>query len=148
MSFDDLVSLLPKFRENFPNVEHFEFTETNVRNMSQINALALVQGEPSFLFLFNLTFHCYYVHNNNKIILTHSLNIIVIFFIEHKYYFRATRKVLINSKIFVGITSLMINREGNPIYSKPWRQYAIYRLEHWGLLYINNKGKITIFLNE
>ena len=33
----------------------------------------------------------------------------------------------------------MINREGNPIYSKPWRQYAIYRLEHWGLLYINNK---------
>ncbi|XP_023334085.1 uncharacterized protein LOC111705689 [Eurytemora carolleeae] len=81
VSFDDLVSLLPKFRENFPNVEHFEFTETNVRNMSQINALALVQG----------------------------------------------------------ITSLMINREGNPIYSKPWRQYAIYRLEHWGLLYINNK---------
>ena len=42
----------------------------------------------------------------------------------------------------------MINREGNPIYSKPWRQYAIYRLEHWGLLYINNKGKITTFLTK
>ena len=42
----------------------------------------------------------------------------------------------------------MINREGNPIYSKPWRQYAIYRLEHWGLLYINNKGKIATFLTK
>ncbi len=51
VSFDDLVSLLPKFRENFPNVEHFEFTETNVRNMSQINALALVQGKPH-IFIF------------------------------------------------------------------------------------------------
>ena len=35
----------------------------------------------------------------------------------------------------LGITSLTINPEGNPISGKPWRQYAIYRLEHWGLLY-------------
>jgi hypothetical protein len=39
-----------------------------------------------------------------------------------------------------GITSLTINEEGNPIYRKAWRQYAIYRLEHWGLLYINNRS--------
>jgi hypothetical protein len=39
-----------------------------------------------------------------------------------------------------GITSLSIKEEGNPIYQKPWRQYAIYRLEHWGLLYINNRS--------
>jgi hypothetical protein len=40
-----------------------------------------------------------------------------------------------------GITSLTINEEGNPIYRKAWRQYAIYRLEHWGLLYINNRSR-------
>jgi len=33
---------------------------------------------------------------------------------------------------------LVINEEGNPICkTKKWRKYAIYRLEHWGLLYIN-----------
>ena len=82
VSFDDLVPRMAKFRENFPNIEHFEFTETNIRTINQINALALMQG----------------------------------------------------------ITSLTINSEGNPVYHKAWRQYAIYRLEHWGLLYINNKG--------
>ena len=82
VSFDDLVPRMQKFRENFPNVEHFEFTETNIRTINQVNALASMQG----------------------------------------------------------ITSLTINKEGNPVYTKAWRQYAIYRLEHWGLLYINNKG--------
>ena len=45
ISFDELVPHLPKFRENFPNIEHFEFTETNICRMNQINALALVQGK-------------------------------------------------------------------------------------------------------
>ena len=41
--------------------------------------------------------------------------------------------------MFQGITSLTISKDGNPIYCKNWRPYAIFRLEHWGLLYINNK---------
>ncbi|XP_055549986.1 uncharacterized protein LOC129732778 [Wyeomyia smithii] len=36
-----------------------------------------------------------------------------------------------------GIASLTIDPEGNPIASKPWRNYAIYRLSHWGLKQIN-----------
>jgi len=43
VAFDELVSHLAKFRENFPNMEHFEFTETNIHSMNQINALAAVQ---------------------------------------------------------------------------------------------------------
>jgi leucine-rich repeat-containing protein 49 len=43
VAFDELVSHLGKFRENFPNIEHFEFTETNIHSMNQINALAAVQ---------------------------------------------------------------------------------------------------------
>ena len=38
-----------------------------------------------------------------------------------------------------GITSLTINEDGNPIFQKNWRPYAIFRLEHWGLLYVNNQ---------
>ncbi|XP_055635068.1 formin-J [Toxorhynchites rutilus septentrionalis] len=36
-----------------------------------------------------------------------------------------------------GIASLTIDPEGNPITSKAWRNYAIYRLSHWGLKQIN-----------
>jgi leucine-rich repeat-containing protein 49 len=37
------------------------------------------------------------------------------------------------------MTSILIGEDGNPIYHKRnWRSYAIYRLEHWGLRYINN----------
>jgi leucine-rich repeat-containing protein 49 len=37
------------------------------------------------------------------------------------------------------MTSLLIGEDGNPIYQKRnWRSYAIYRLEHWGLRYVNN----------
>lgn len=36
-----------------------------------------------------------------------------------------------------GIASLTIDPEGNPIATKPWRNYAIYRLSHWGLKQIN-----------
>ena len=44
LSFDDLVPFLGKFRDNFPNVEHYEFTETNLHSMNQINALAQVEN--------------------------------------------------------------------------------------------------------
>ncbi len=80
VAFDDLVQYLPKFRQTFPNVENFEFLETDIHSLGQLNALALVQG----------------------------------------------------------ITSLFIGDDGNPIYHKNWRGYAIYRLEHWGLRYVNN----------
>ena len=52
-------------------MEHYEFTETNLHSMNQINGLATVQG----------------------------------------------------------ITSLTINEDGNPIYQKNWRPYAIFRWE-------------------
>jgi leucine-rich repeat-containing protein 49 len=61
-------------------VDNFEFLETDIHTLNQLNALSLVQG----------------------------------------------------------ITSLFIGDEGNPIFHKNWRAYAIYRLEHWGLQYINN----------
>lgn len=38
-----------------------------------------------------------------------------------------------------GITGLIIMPEGNPICIKSWREYAIYRLAHWGLKEINNE---------
>lgn len=37
-----------------------------------------------------------------------------------------------------GLISLFIEDEGNPIYSKQWRTYAIFRLSHWGLRFIND----------
>lgn len=37
-----------------------------------------------------------------------------------------------------GITSVFIDPEGNPLTAKDlWRQYAIYRLSHWGLKSLN-----------
>lgn len=36
-----------------------------------------------------------------------------------------------------GFTSLQIDEEGNPIFKKNWRSYAIFRLSHWGLKIIN-----------
>ena len=45
LPYDELVPFLPRFRENFPNVEHYEFTETNLHSMNQINGLAHVQAE-------------------------------------------------------------------------------------------------------
>ncbi|CAH2089294.1 unnamed protein product [Euphydryas editha] len=38
-----------------------------------------------------------------------------------------------------GITGLTIMPEGNPICIKSWREYAVYRLAHWGLKEINNE---------
>lgn len=31
-----------------------------------------------------------------------------------------------------GLTGLSIMPEGNPIHGKIWREYAVYRLAHWG----------------
>ena len=62
--------------------------------------------------------------------------------------------MLVSSSQVQGITSLTIGEEGNPLYAKNWRPYAIFRLpdsvgdrkkcfhprlEHWGLLYVNNQ---------
>ncbi|XP_065333141.1 leucine-rich repeat-containing protein 49 isoform X2 [Cloeon dipterum] len=38
-----------------------------------------------------------------------------------------------------GIHSLNIEEEGNPIVSKEWQNYAIFRLAHWGLTNINGR---------
>lgn len=38
-----------------------------------------------------------------------------------------------------GLSALQIDEEGNPIAEKKWRNYAIYRLAHWGLKKINGK---------
>ncbi|CAH1640136.1 unnamed protein product [Spodoptera littoralis] len=38
-----------------------------------------------------------------------------------------------------GVTGLTVLPEGNPIYAKIWREYAIYRLAHWGLKEINDE---------
>ncbi|KOB64173.1 Uncharacterized protein OBRU01_24521 [Operophtera brumata] len=39
-----------------------------------------------------------------------------------------------------GITGLTVIPEGNPIHEKIWREYAIYRLAHWGLKEINDES--------
>ena len=44
VSFDDLVPYLPRFRQTFPNVESFEFLETDIRTLNQLNALSMLQG--------------------------------------------------------------------------------------------------------
>ena len=36
-----------------------------------------------------------------------------------------------------GLKSMFIEAEGNPIISKNWKVYAIYRLAHWGLKTVN-----------
>ena len=71
-------------RENFPNVEHYEFSETNLHSMNQLNALAQVG------FIVTLVHVC------------------------------------VLSQV-QGITSLTIGEEGNPLYAKNWRPYAIFR---------------------
>lgn len=37
-----------------------------------------------------------------------------------------------------GIVSLFIHEDGNPITRKEWQIYAIYRLSHWGLKFVND----------
>ncbi|XP_036144676.1 uncharacterized protein LOC105831606 isoform X2 [Monomorium pharaonis] len=41
-----------------------------------------------------------------------------------------------------GLTSIQID-VGNPIVSKDWKMYAIFRLAHWGLAVINGKENIN-----
>ncbi|KAL5244269.1 hypothetical protein ACI65C_011679 [Semiaphis heraclei] len=38
-----------------------------------------------------------------------------------------------------GLVSLYIHEDGNPITRKEWHSYAIYRLSHWGLKFVNDK---------
>ncbi|XP_061720800.1 leucine-rich repeat-containing protein 49 isoform X2 [Cydia pomonella] len=38
-----------------------------------------------------------------------------------------------------GLNGLTVLPEGNPIHAKIWREYAIYRLGHWGLKEINDE---------
>jgi hypothetical protein len=42
-----------------------------------------------------------------------------------------------------GLSGLSVLPEGNPIFSKTWREYAIYRLAHWGLKEINEEPVIS-----
>ncbi|XP_063385648.1 leucine-rich repeat-containing protein 49 isoform X1 [Cydia fagiglandana] len=42
-----------------------------------------------------------------------------------------------------GLTGLTVLPEGNPIHAKIWREYAIYRLGHWGLKEINDEPQVT-----
>lgn len=46
-----------------------------------------------------------------------------------------------------GITGLNIMPEGNPICVKMWREYAVYRLAHWGLKEINDEPVFSVFLS-
>lgn len=45
-----------------------------------------------------------------------------------------------------GLVSLTIDSEGNAITDKNWQSYAIYRLAHWGLKFINEKEVICLIL--
>ncbi|KAB0803978.1 hypothetical protein PPYR_00948 [Photinus pyralis] len=38
-----------------------------------------------------------------------------------------------------GLSSLVIETDGNSIVQKNWQSYAVYRLAHWGLRFINGK---------
>jgi len=38
-----------------------------------------------------------------------------------------------------GLTSIRIEIAGNPIVSKDWKTYAVFRLAHWGLVVIDGK---------
>lgn len=44
-----------------------------------------------------------------------------------------------------GFVTLKLEEEGNPICSKKWRNYAVYRLSHWGLKIVN--GVEVSYLN-
>jgi len=37
-----------------------------------------------------------------------------------------------------GLVSLYIHEDGNPITRKEWHSYAIFRLSHWGLKFVND----------
>ena len=49
VSFDDLVPYLSRLKVTFPNLMNFEFLETDIRTMNQLNALALLQGLNSLV---------------------------------------------------------------------------------------------------
>ena len=92
-------------RENFPNVEHYEFSETNLHSMNQLNALAQVS---KFFHSFTFTF--------TPTIITSTFT----------YKLQVELFQLFLPQV-QGITSLTIGEEGNPLYAKNWRPYAIFR---------------------
>ncbi|CAG9127431.1 unnamed protein product [Plutella xylostella] len=47
-----------------------------------------------------------------------------------------------------GLTGLSIMPEGNPIHGKIWREYAVYRLAHWGLKEINDEPPLLTRLGR
>lgn len=47
-----------------------------------------------------------------------------------------------------GISSLIIDAEGNLICTKSWRLYAVYRLSHWGIKTINDMNVTDEEINE
>lgn len=51
-----------------------------------------------------------------------------------------------------GLVSLYIHEDGNPITRKEWHSYAIYRLSHWGLKFVNDnevyKNNYVIQINK
>ncbi|XP_014205196.1 leucine-rich repeat-containing protein 49-like [Copidosoma floridanum] len=77
--FNSIAVVLNKLKKKFPNAVNFEFKETNICHVGQLNALAEAQG----------------------------------------------------------LGTIHIEHEGNPIMTKNWIVYAIFRLGHWGLHTIN-----------
>ncbi len=45
------IPYLAKFRQTFPNVENFEFLETDIHSLDQLNAMAQVQVKTKFTYL-------------------------------------------------------------------------------------------------
>jgi len=54
------IPYLPKFRQTFPNVENFEFLETDIHSLDQLNAMAQVQvgrGLLGVMFFYKYEFY-------------------------------------------------------------------------------------------
>merc|ERR1712110_315409 len=49
VSFDELVPYFTRLKQTFPNLVNFEFLETDIRILSQLNALAMLQGISSLI---------------------------------------------------------------------------------------------------
>nr|XP_023022327.1 leucine-rich repeat-containing protein 49 [Leptinotarsa decemlineata] len=47
VNFNSVTGVLGKFKNRFPNVDHFAFKETNITCLGQLNALAEIQGMSS-----------------------------------------------------------------------------------------------------
>ena len=105
LSFDELVPFLPKFRwENWliSNLNDFAQGKLSQRGALWIFWDQLAQHEP-------VECPC-----------SGGLNMVTLF------YSLVSSTVIACSQV-QGITSLTISEEGNPLYAKNWRPYAIFR---------------------